>query len=128
MAPRTGGFIAIHRVRYFDRIDAASVQDTLLCDESNLRSLQFQIDHLLRALGDLPNPDADGGLRLCQLRQDLKATMSQLRQGQISADGLERMRQSLLAAADSIDHIWFSHSGAPRSINRNPGLDGGEAP
>ena len=115
-----------YRARYLDRIDAASVQDTLLSDESNPRALQFQVDHLLRAIEALPDPSADGGYRIQELRRNLERAMGQLSLESITAESLQHMHDTLLSAAESIDHIWFSHSAAPRAINRSPDFEGGD--
>jgi uncharacterized circularly permuted ATP-grasp superfamily protein/uncharacterized alpha-E superfamily protein len=117
-----------YRYRYLTSILFAPVLDLLLIDETNPRSVGFQVTVLSDHVRELPNKDSDL-LRNHETRLAL-AIQTALRladvepltemddlgvHGRLDAF-LEKMIQQLVALSDSITHTYFTHTGPSRPL------------
>ncbi len=126
-----------YRRRYLNRMEAAPVLDLLLTDETNPRSVAFQVAMLAEHIASLPR-DAAAGVRtaeqrLClELQHDLAlADVEAL--SETDADGnrpalaafLLRMARGLPALSDALSASYLSHAAVSRQLQ---GRLRGEAP
>ncbi|TVR07864.1 MAG: hypothetical protein EA401_14545 [Planctomycetota bacterium] len=107
-----------YRARYRGRLFPAAVIDLLLCDESNPRSLHYQVQAARAHLASLPKKEQqigphpaestiialDANLSIC----DLPQLCSQ--QGEELYPFLQDIYQQLGLASDQIAHTWFEHA------------------
>jgi uncharacterized circularly permuted ATP-grasp superfamily protein/uncharacterized alpha-E superfamily protein len=117
-----------YRSRYLLTPQLAPVLDLLLLDETNPRSVAFQLTAVVEHLGQLPRDSADAGLRNEQLIA--VDTLSQLHQSDIASlcrrdrlgerPGLKallgRVVVDLAALNSSITRTYFSHADVVTSV------------
>jgi uncharacterized alpha-E superfamily protein len=114
--------VMTYRRRYFAEPQWAGVLDLLLADESNPRSLAFQVAALAEHASHLPREAAPisfevpaaqiSGLRDMLAQSDWSALAESSAEAlEVSATALlERCGSSLRAVSDSITHLYFSHA------------------
>jgi len=120
--------VMTYRRRYFAQPQWPTALDLLLADESNPRSLAFQICALADHVVNLPRPNLAPGAsaRETQQAQTLRAALSAadfpaMVAGQMSGRGpelnelLERIATDLRTLSDSISHQYFTHAAAQAS-------------
>lgn len=116
-----------YRRRYLTQLQPAPMLDLLLADESNPRSVAFQLERMREHLGCLPGVRTEplelGAARLEEL-SDLLARAEML---QVAPDGspgrvlalhdlLERFELAMPELSDLLTARYFSHSEASRSL------------
>jgi uncharacterized circularly permuted ATP-grasp superfamily protein/uncharacterized alpha-E superfamily protein len=120
-----------YRRRYLAGVQAAPVIDLLLADESNPRSLAFQLVVLSDHVDQVPS-DWPGGMRTAEQRIALRA-LTTLRLadaqelGKAGEDGVRRQLDRLLAdlhtdlptLGDSITRSYFTHVPPSRQLTRD---------
>ncbi len=115
-----------YRARYMMTAQPAAVIDLLVLDETNPRSLAFQLVHLERVLAQLPTDipyrrpehrlalELLTGLRLCDAaplaRADAEGRRTEL------AGLVERCRDGLENTSDLIARAFFAHAEAPEAL------------
>lgn len=114
--------VMTYRRRYFEQLHLATVLDLLLADESNPRSLAFQLETLHEHLDFLPR---DRWLRAEPAEQralmsisellhaaDLVAASARAEAGERDdlADLLGRLMSGLFTVSDKLTHRYFSHA------------------
>lgn len=114
-----------YRSRYYTTLQPLAVLDVLMADESNPRSLDFQLDHLVHLYAQLPRhlPDELNAMRnaLSRLRSfDLQALSYPLPGAATSAknaEGLSRLEQFLRGLehllpswSNNLSSRYFSHA------------------
>jgi len=121
-----GDSLMTYRSRYLANLQAAAVLDLLLTDETNPRSVAFQLDALTRHMDDLPHDDRQAGLRAEQ-RQALDLLHS-VRTFDVLALGpdpgrdgeltglLQQLAYGLPELSDAVTHRYLHHSGASRQF------------
>lgn len=110
--------VMTYRRRYFAHPQWLPALDLLLADDTNPRSLCFQIQALADHVAHLPGGDAAAGLKHAQqLRMMLaEADFSLLMEAQFSGGGddlhkfLTAVVTELRRLSDSISHHYFSHA------------------
>jgi uncharacterized alpha-E superfamily protein len=121
-----------YRRRYLATLQPAPVLDLLLTDETNPRSVIFQLRALVDHLEVLPAPS--GGLRSPQVRIAI-AALAELQLAEVETlaaadpDGrrpaleelLARLQQQIPALSDSLSSSYLSHA----AVSRHLGADGG---
>jgi uncharacterized circularly permuted ATP-grasp superfamily protein/uncharacterized alpha-E superfamily protein len=118
-----------YRRRYLSTLQVAPVVDLLLVDETNPRSVQYQVEALCRSLSELPRPES--GLRSPEERRAL-ALLATLRLCDVEAscvatDGTRSALSALLvdlatripALSDALSDRYLAHA----SISRHLGYD-----
>lgn len=124
-----------YRRRYLNRLEAGPVLDLLVADESNPRSLIFQVNTLVDHITGLPR-DATAAVRTPEQRLALELR-AELQLADIEAlvargtDGvrealvarLERWSEALPALSDSLSASYLSHA----AVSRQLGWGGDEA-
>jgi uncharacterized alpha-E superfamily protein len=113
-----------YRRRYFAQPQWPATLDLLLADETNPRSLMFQVQTLVSRAADLPMDPQFGGVgrewrQIKELRALLAgADLQFLTTSEFAGQGpeldhlLETMAASIRAISDSINHHYFSHADA----------------
>ncbi len=115
------------RRRYGDHTGVPAVLDLLLLDESNPRSLAFQLDRLERDLAGIPmraRPTDERDRLLAQVR-DLVAELDPAAAATTDDDGrrtrlaelLDSMHWRLLALAEEIEAVHFARPVAARALD-----------
>ncbi|UJP40458.1 circularly permuted type 2 ATP-grasp protein [Cellulomonas palmilytica] len=115
------------RRRYGDHTGVPAVLDLLLLDESNPRSLAFQLDRLAHDLAGIPmraRPTDERDRLLAQVR-DLVAELDPAAAAAIDENGrrtrlaelLDSMHWRLLALADEIEAVHFARPVAARALD-----------
>jgi uncharacterized alpha-E superfamily protein len=118
--------VMTYRRRYFAQPQWPTALDLLLSDESNPRSLAFQVCALADHVINLPRETGGASARETQQTQTLRAVLSAadfpaLVAGQMGGRGAElnellaRIVTELRALSDSISHQYFSHAAAQAS-------------
>jgi uncharacterized alpha-E superfamily protein len=122
-----------YRRRYRANLLVAPVLDLLLTDETNPRSVIFQLRSLTRHLEALPSPSTGGGVRSPQLRvaQSALAELELAEVEQLAAgeggrraalgELLGRLGRKIPALSDSLSSSYLSHA----AVSRNLGGDNG---
>ncbi len=119
-----------YRRRYFGELQTAAVLDLLLTDETNPRSVAFQLEALDDHVGRLPRP-ASRGERSAEQRIAL-AALSRVRLADVSElaraepggkrpkldELLSRLAEDLPALSDAITRSYLSHAEALRRVER----------
>jgi uncharacterized circularly permuted ATP-grasp superfamily protein/uncharacterized alpha-E superfamily protein len=111
-----------YRSRYFTALQAAPVLDLLMNDESNPRSLAFQIKDLIDHCSGLAEMPSGAGWPLAKQRH-LEVAARKLFQPDVrvlcETGGLDALLVELGAAlpafSDALTHIYFSHAEIERS-------------
>lgn len=128
-----GDSLMTYRSRYLANLQAPAVLDLLLTDESNPRSVAYQLESLTRHIDGLPRDDRQAGLRAEQ-RQALDLlhavqTFDVLALGPDPArDGeltglLQQLAYGLPELSDAITHRYLHHSGTSRQFaDLRPGV------
>ncbi len=115
-----------YRTRYLAAPQLAPMLDLLLLDETNPRSVAFQIQALAMAASRIPRPERDG--RLSEDERVLTALGSEIRLVQLDEvcsvgedgrrDGLEKLLaqvdEGLGDLSDAISRIYFAHAPSQR--------------
>lgn len=116
-----------YRSRYLANLQSPAVLDLLLTDESNPRSIAFQLDTLVRHIDNLPRDDRQAGLRSEQ-RQSLTLlsavrTFDVLELGRDPGSNseltslLQQLAYGLPELSDAITHRYLHHSGVSRQFS-----------
>jgi uncharacterized circularly permuted ATP-grasp superfamily protein/uncharacterized alpha-E superfamily protein len=119
-----------YRARYLSALQAAPVVDLLLTDTSNPRSLAFQVDAIMRHLGELPRL---GGAVKSRAERTMIALQSKLLTADIveacGGDGtglralLEESNRLVWQFSDDVSHTWFSHALPSRALAKPAWID-----
>ena len=121
-----GDSLMTYRSRYLANLQAAAVLDLLITDETNPRSVAFQIETLVTHLRDLPRDDRQAGLSVEQ-RQALTLLHAVRtfdvqslgpdpgRSGELSGL-LQQVAYGLPELSDAVTHHYLHHSGVSRQI------------
>jgi uncharacterized circularly permuted ATP-grasp superfamily protein/uncharacterized alpha-E superfamily protein len=108
-----------YRVRYRAQPEWLPVLDLLLCDETNPRSILFQVDHILNALNKIARTHgACGEDLLAPLKDELIALQPDrdLRHGNAKlGDLLQRIQSAGATLSEEISIRFFSYSGGDAS-------------
>ncbi|HEX6985631.1 MAG TPA: circularly permuted type 2 ATP-grasp protein, partial [Planctomycetaceae bacterium] len=128
-----GDSLMTYRSRYMANLQAAAVLDLLLTDDTNPRSVAFQLNTLVRHIDDLPRDDRQAGL-WAEQRQALTLlhavrTFDPLslgpdpgRDGEL-AGLLQQIAYGLPELSDAITHRYLHHSGVSRQFaDLRPGV------
>jgi uncharacterized alpha-E superfamily protein len=106
-----------YRRRYFAQPQWPPVLDLLLADDSNPRSLAFQIHALAEHAANLPRESGSAGFehpvfQIAHFREDLqKADWQELVDGRKDLSGaLQAFGNGLRILSDTITHLYFSHA------------------
>lgn len=112
-----------YRARYLSRLQAAPVVDLLLTDDSNPRSVAFQLSALRRHIHELPKL---GGVVRSRAERRVIELDSLMLTADIDAacagDGeglrtlLESAAELLWHLSDDVTQTWFSHATAARAV------------
>lgn len=112
-----------YRARYLSALQAAPVVDLLLTDDTNPRSVAFQVHVLAEHLDKLPRP---GGAARSRAERRLIALGAQLLTADVeeatSGDGsglrqlVEDATTLLWQFSDDLSNNWFSHAAPPRPV------------
>jgi uncharacterized circularly permuted ATP-grasp superfamily protein/uncharacterized alpha-E superfamily protein len=113
-----------YRSRYLSAVQAASVLDLTLADDSNPRGVIFQLATLAEHLDILaesldPRERRHGDALVRQTRAMLRAVASETTDGlapDILVERLEAVRVRLMALSDAITRAYFSQVQIPHSI------------
>jgi uncharacterized alpha-E superfamily protein len=124
-----------YRRRYFTHLDAAAVVDLLIADESNPRSVAYQVamieQHLLALPRQASHPQSSPHtqlilelrtkIRLADLRVVCQASEKGTRPGLVAmlTDAIEKMQQ----VAEFLSQIYFSHAAIAHRLS-GPGEEG----
>ena len=118
-----GDSLLTYRSRYRSRLQAAPVVDLLLTDESNPRSVAFQIIGIQRHLTGLPMEDRDGKSKAEKLAllllTDLQVCDPEelcAGDGQALRDFLEQSYQRINDISENLVQRWFAHASSLRAI------------
>ncbi|MGC1273391.1 MAG: circularly permuted type 2 ATP-grasp protein [Planctomycetaceae bacterium] len=115
-----------YRSRYLANLQAAAVLDLLLTDESNPRSIAYQLETLVQHIDHLPHDERQAGLRIEQRQAitllDAVRTFDVLdlgpdpgRNGELT--GLfQQIAYGLPELSEAITHRYLHHSGASRQF------------
>ena len=128
-----GDSLMTYRSRYLANLQAAAVLDLLLTDESNPRSVAFQLEALVRHLDNLPRDDRQAGLRMEQRQAmtllhavKLFDVMDLAPDPTRTADLtglLQQLSYGLPELSDAIGHRYLHHSGTSRQMgDLRPGV------
>jgi uncharacterized alpha-E superfamily protein len=123
--------VMTYRGRYYANLQATAVLDLLLVDESNPRSLAFQLVELNRSLESLPGSSHSGYTPVQRLAMD---TLHQLRmvdmvklsnsfvKGEIKPlkDLLQLVEDSLPKVHDAVSNRFLIHSGPVHKLVTAP--------
>jgi uncharacterized circularly permuted ATP-grasp superfamily protein/uncharacterized alpha-E superfamily protein len=122
-----------YRSRYLANLQAPAVLDLLLTDDTNPRSIAFQLETLARHIDNLPRDDRQAGLRAEQRQAqsllhavrtfDLLALPADpTRDGELTGL-LQQIAYGLPELSDAITHRYLHHSGTSRQFaDLRPGL------
>ena len=117
-----------HRRRYRSYLQMQTVLDVLLSDETNPRSLAYQLERLQRNLARLPRPrlgmklsveeklvlEATTQLRLIDLQAIAKATPDAGHQKLLEL--ITFIEGRLMTASETLNHFYFSHAQGARQL------------
>ena len=123
-----------YRRRYLNRLEAAPALDLLLTDETNPRSVIFQINSLVDHIAGLPREEGSNALRTPEHRISLELR-AELQLADVealaiaTADGarpqlsacLKRWSRSLPALSDSLSASYLSHATQSRQLGSTEG-------
>ena len=105
---------ALYRSRYLVMAFIAPVFDMVLLDPAQPRSLAFQLEQVVRQLGELPLLKADGMPEApLRLARQLRARVEANDAGAISTDLIADLRRDLSALSDSIARRFFLQEEGP---------------
>jgi len=122
-----------YRSRYMANLQASAVLDLLLTDETNPRSVAFQLETLVRHLDNLPHDDRQAGLRTEQRQaMGLLYAVRNLdvlaldpnpgRDGELNGL-LQQLAYGLPELSEAITHRYLHHSGVTRHFaDLRPGV------
>jgi len=122
-----------YRARYGQHVYLATVLDLVLCDETNPRSVAFQIQALVALLAQLPDAGTAGLLRpeervVERLRtllrvNDARELCAANATGQCPALAplLDSLNADLQQLADLLGRRYFIHTSAPRQLDAEAG-------
>lgn len=123
-----GDCVLTYRSRYLTTLQLAPVLDLLITDETNPRSLVFQLARILEHIDQLPQ-DARGGLRSPEQRLGMAALHAVRMLSEDDLIGvhfnnerknldrlLSRVAAMLPKLADAISHKYLIHAGLPRQL------------
>ena len=117
-----------YRSRYYTTLALGPVLDLVLADESNPRSVAFQVAALRQHVRRLPrDPAAPTATREDQITAELTALLSMeavQAHCQQHLDGhpeplqelLSRLLAQLFALSETLIHYYFSHAARPRQL------------
>jgi uncharacterized alpha-E superfamily protein len=122
-----------YRRRYLATLEVAPVVDLLLTDETNPRSVVFQVATLARHIDALPRDagrprtreqtlvlSALAELRLAEVDELCPAAGEKSGQRRPVLDLLERIGALLPALSNSLSGAYFNHAAVPRQMNGIP--------
>jgi len=119
-----GDSLLTYRARYLSSLQVAPVVDLLLTDDTNPRSLAFQIDalqdHLKRLPGRTEVVRTMAERRLIALQALLRTADIErvcAGDGQALRDLLESSTNLVWQFSDEVGHTWFSHMSASRALS-----------
>lgn len=118
-----------YRRRYFTRLEAHALADLLLADESNPRSVAYQLAEIVQHLDALPheashprqNPDRQRALELRTTLQtcDLLAVCEAAGGRRPGLESLlPRILSGLAGISESIAGLYFTHAVVPQGLKR----------
>lgn len=121
-----GDSLMTYRSRYMANLQAAAVLDLLLTDDTNPRSVAFQLETLVRHLDNLPHDDRQAGLRVEQRQamallyavrnlDVLTLDADPGRDGELSGL-LQQLAYGLPELSEAITHRYLHHSGISRQF------------
>jgi uncharacterized circularly permuted ATP-grasp superfamily protein/uncharacterized alpha-E superfamily protein len=122
-----------YRRRYLNRLEAAPVLDLLLTDETNPRSVIFQVNSLVEHIAGLPRAEGSSAVRTVEQRISLELraelqladveALAPARSGARDelAAALERWGRSLPALSDSLSASYLSHAAQSRQLSTSEG-------
>jgi uncharacterized circularly permuted ATP-grasp superfamily protein/uncharacterized alpha-E superfamily protein len=128
-----GDSLMTYRSRYMANLQAAAVLDLLLTDDTNPRSVAFQLETLVRHLDSLPHDDRQAGLRIEQRQaMGLLYAVRNLdvltldpnpgRDGELNGL-LQQLAYGLPELSEAITHRYLHHSGVSRQFaDLRPGV------
>ena len=128
-----GDGLMTYRSRYLANLQAAAVLDLLLTDETNPRSVAFQLETLTRHLNELPRDDRRAGLTLerrlamnllheVRLFDPMGLAPDPSRVGDLTGL-LQQISYSLPELSDAIAHRYLHHAGPGRQLgDLRPGM------
>ncbi|MDQ3329825.1 MAG: circularly permuted type 2 ATP-grasp protein, partial [Planctomycetota bacterium] len=128
-----GDSLMTYRSRYMANLQAAAVLDLLLTDDTNPRSVAFQLETLVRHLDNLPHDDRQAGLRTEQ-RQAMGLLYAVRNLDVLSLDPnpgrdgelnglLQQLAYGLPELSEAITHRYLHHSGVSRQFaDLRPGV------
>jgi uncharacterized alpha-E superfamily protein len=112
-----------YRTRYYTTLQPLAVMDVLMLDETNPRSLKFQLEHLAELYGKLPRYDADDlktmndalkVLREIDLQAMAYPTEGEPSDGDAALQSLDKyladLEALLLSWSNNLSSRYFSHA------------------
>ncbi len=123
-----GASLMTYRSRYLSNLQVAPLLDLLVCDETNPRSIGYQLREIESHVNSLPKPDQYGvksveqTMALNLLSQVRLADVFELgrvrNQKRVELDKLlNRLREQLPRLSDVISSRYLIHAGLPRSFS-----------
>ncbi|HEY0186581.1 MAG TPA: circularly permuted type 2 ATP-grasp protein [Cellulomonas sp.] len=124
--------VVTYRRRYQSRPKVPGVLDLLLLDDSNPRSLAFQVDRLLDDLGHVPTPSGGGDQR-DRLLADVAALLDEIDPTTLAVAGpdgrrtrlaevLDSIGWRLRGVADEVARVHFAHPAPARAVAEEWGV------
>jgi uncharacterized circularly permuted ATP-grasp superfamily protein/uncharacterized alpha-E superfamily protein len=124
-----GASLMTYRYRYLSNLQVAPVLDLLVCDETNPRSIAYQLRRTEEHLMQLPSQDQYGArsleqqtaislVSLINLADVYELSRSLSRQRRIELEKLlMRIRESIPKLNDTISSRYLIHAGLPRTFS-----------
>jgi uncharacterized circularly permuted ATP-grasp superfamily protein/uncharacterized alpha-E superfamily protein len=124
-----GASLMTYRSRYLSNLQVAPVIDLLVCDETNPRSIAYQLERILEHVNRLPRQDQYGvksieqslALNLLSLVQLVDVfEISRVRSGgrRLELDKLlDRVRELIPRFSELVSSRYLIHAGRPRSFS-----------
>ncbi|MBX3422115.1 MAG: circularly permuted type 2 ATP-grasp protein [Pirellulaceae bacterium] len=124
---QVGGNVMTYRSRYLSNLQMAPLLDLLLCDETNPRSIAFQLVRIERHVNGLPRTERYGVkspeqllalsmLSEIRLTDVFLITRSRGQRREELARLLERLRVKLPKLSEIVSGRYLIHAGLPRSF------------
>ncbi len=123
-----GGSLMTYRSRYLSNLQVAPVLDLLICDETNPRSIAYQVRRIHDHLNQLPPPDQYGArtleqsialslVSLINLADVFDVAKPSKHQRRTDLEKLlDKIREEIPRLSDVISSRYLIHAGMPRSF------------
>lgn len=128
-----GGSLMTYRSRYLSNLQVAPVLDLLVCDETNPRSMAFQVRRAHEHLQQLPSTDQYGArtyeqsialglVSTINLADVFEIAKTQKRQRRVELERLLlKIREEIPKLSDVVSGRYLIHAGLPRSFSNMGG-------